>query len=86
MTKRAIVLLATAVFVCTGISAASAQINYSPAKIIKVQSDACSCREDCFDIDCSDFCADACRGPCAARYHKALNACLRRCGRCTTPR
>jgi hypothetical protein len=85
MVKRssvAVVIAILAGFMVAGISAAGALENASPARIIKVQSNACDCRGDCFDeIDCSDFCASTCRGQCAVRYRNALNACLRQCGR-----
>jgi len=90
MTKRSNVVAIVAILACSllaGISAASAQTtNFSPSNIMRVESRACTCQDDCRDsIDCSDFCANACTGRCAARYRAALNACLRRCGRCRFP-
>ena len=89
MTKRSNVVAIVAILASSllaGISAASAQTNFSPTNIMRVEARACTCQDDCRDsIDCSDFCANACTGRCAARYRAALNACLRRCGRCRFP-
>ena len=88
MTKRSnpvAILAILAVSLLAGANGASAQTNFSPARVITVQSNACSCRDDCFNIDCSDFCAFSCQGACARRFQNARNACLRRCGRCRFP-
>src|SRR5260221_13246820 len=85
MSKRSNVAAIVAIGVCSllaGSNVASAQMNYRPAKVIKVQSNAESCREDCVEsIECLDFCASACRGRCAERFRNVLKACLRGCGR-----
>jgi hypothetical protein len=85
MSKRLNVAAIVAICVCSlvaGRNVASAQMDYSSAKVIKAQSRADTCRDDCVDgIQCIDFCAKTCQGGCAKRFTSALKACLRGCGR-----
>ena len=85
MSKRSNVAAVVAICVCSlvaGSNFVSAQTDYSSAKVIKAQSNADTCRDDCVDgIQCIDFCAKTCQGSCAQRFNTVLKACLRRCGR-----
>lgn len=58
----------------------------APSDVIHVQSRCSICKGNCLDsIDCSDFCPKTCGGACRARFQKALNTCLKRCGTCKNP-
>jgi hypothetical protein len=55
----------------------------APTDVIQVARNCPICKGNCFDsFDCSDFCPNQCAGRCKAKFQKALNACLQRCGVC----